>query len=79
MRSNDEFWTDGAIPWLKTEQLGEKYIFDTNEHITEKALQEANVKIFPENTLSETFAKFLFPRQPKPKHRFSAVFVSKIH
>ena len=52
MRSNDEFWTDGAIPWLKTEQLGEKYIFDTNEHITEKALQEANVKIFPENTLS---------------------------
>jgi type I restriction-modification system specificity subunit len=52
LRSNDEFWTDGAIPWLKTEQLGEKYIFDTNEHITEKALQEANVKIFPENTLS---------------------------
>ena len=52
LRSNDEFWTDGTIPWLKTEQLGEKYIFDTNEHITEKALQEANVKIFPENTLS---------------------------
>ena len=52
LRSNDEFWTDGTIPWLKTEQLGEKYIFDTNEHITEQALQEANVKIFPENTLS---------------------------
>lgn len=52
LRSNDEFWTDGTIPWLKTEQLGEKYIFDTNEYITEKALQEANVKIFPENTLS---------------------------
>ncbi len=27
----------------------------------------------------ETFAKFLFPQQPKPKHRFSAVFVSNIH
>ena len=52
LRSNDEFWANGTIPWLKTEQLGEKYIFDTNEHITEKALQEANVKIFPENTLS---------------------------
>ena len=52
MRSNDEFWTDGTIPWLKTEQLGEKYIFDTNEYITEKALQEANVKLFPENILS---------------------------
>lgn len=27
---------------------------------------------------SETFAKFLFPRQSKPKHRFSAVFVLNI-
>ena len=26
----------------------------------------------------ETFAKKSFPRQPKPKHRFSAVFVSNI-
>ena len=30
-------------------------------------------------TSAETFAKFLFPQQPKPKHRFSAVFVSNIH
>ena len=52
LRSNGEFWANGTIPWLKTEQLGEKYIFDTNEYITEKALQEANVKLFPENTLS---------------------------
>ena len=22
---------------------------------------------------AETFAKFLFPRQPKPKHRFSSI------
>ena len=27
----------------------------------------------------ETFAKFLSFRQPKSKHRFSAVFVSNIH
>ena len=27
----------------------------------------------------ETFAKKSFPRQPKSKQRFSAVFVSKIH
>ena len=52
LRSNGEFWANGTIPWLKTEQLGEKYIFDTNEYITEKALQEANVKLFPESTLS---------------------------
>ncbi|MGN7074107.1 hypothetical protein ACTHSI_27755, partial [Neisseria sp. P0001.S004] len=28
---------------------------------------------------SETFAKKPFPRQPKPKRRFSAAFVSNIH
>ena len=28
---------------------------------------------------AETFAKKPFPRQPKPKHSFSAVFVSNIH
>ena len=28
---------------------------------------------------SETFAKKPFPQQPKPKQRFSAVFVSNIH
>ena len=27
LRSNPEFWDNGTIPWLKTEQLGEKYIY----------------------------------------------------
>ena len=34
---------------------------------------------FQQTAQAETFAKFLFPQQPKPKHRFSAVFVSNIH
>ena len=32
-----------------------------------------------EVTQVETFAKKPFPRQPKPQHSFSAVFVSNIH
>lgn len=52
LRSNSEFWSNGTIPWLKTEQLGEKYIFDTSEYISQKALEETNIKIFPKNTLS---------------------------
>ena len=39
----------------------------------------SNFYQFSTNIQNETFAKFLFPRQPKSKHRFSAVFVSKIH
>lgn len=52
LRSNDEYWLNGEIPWLKTEQLGEKYIFHTNEHITKNALNKTSIKINPENTLS---------------------------
>lgn len=52
LRSNPEFWLDGTIPWLKTEQLGEKYIFTTTEKISEAALRETSIKIYPPNTLS---------------------------
>ena len=52
LRSNPEFWDNGKIPWLKTEQLGEKYIYDTNEHISEAALKKTSIKLFPENSLS---------------------------
>ncbi|RRV31356.1 restriction endonuclease subunit S [Stutzerimonas stutzeri] len=52
LRSNPEFWENGTIPWLKTEQLGEKYIYETNEHISKAALDKTNIKIFPENSLS---------------------------
>ena len=33
LKSNKEFWENPIIPWLKTDQLGEKYIFDTNTKI----------------------------------------------
>lgn len=52
LRSNAEFWENGTIPWLKTEQLGEKYIYETNEHISEAALEKTSIKLFPENSLS---------------------------
>lgn len=53
LRSNVAFWENGLIPWLKTEQLGDtKYIYNTNEHISEIALKETSLKLLPENTLS---------------------------
>jgi len=52
LRSNPEFWDNGTISWLKTEQLGEKYIYETNEHISKAALDKTSIKIFPENSLS---------------------------
>jgi type I restriction enzyme S subunit len=53
LRSNLEFWEVSEIPWLKTEQLGDsKYIYDTNEYISRKALEKTSIKLFPVNTLS---------------------------
>ncbi len=52
LRRNPEFWENGTIPWLKTEQLGEKYIYETNEHISKAALDKTSIKVFPENSLS---------------------------
>lgn len=52
LRSNPHFWQNGTIPWLKTEQLGEKYIYDTTEKISESALKQTSIKVYPPNTLS---------------------------
>jgi type I restriction enzyme, S subunit len=52
LRSNPDFWKNGTIPWLKTEQLGEKYIYETSEKISEQALRKTSIKVCPENTLS---------------------------
>jgi type I restriction enzyme S subunit len=51
-RDTIAFWENGTIPWLKTEQLGEYKIYDTTEKITQQALDETSIKIFPVNTLS---------------------------
>jgi type I restriction enzyme S subunit len=51
-RTNMSYWENGVIPWLKTEQLGEHEIYDTKEKITQAALNETSIKVFPKNTLS---------------------------
>jgi len=52
LRSNKDFWEDASVPWLKTEQLGEKDIYDTTEKISLKALEGTSIKLCPINTLS---------------------------
>ena len=52
LRSNEEFWNSPDIPWIKTEQLGQKNIYDSNEKISQKALDNTGLKLYPKNTLS---------------------------
>jgi len=51
-RKNDSYWNSRDIPWLKTDQIGEYKIFDTNEYISQKAFDECSMKIYPAGSVS---------------------------
>ena len=42
---------NGDIPWIKTGELNDDYIFDTEEHITQEAIFHSSAKLFPLNTV----------------------------
>lgn len=42
---------DGNIPWVKSGELGDSTVFDTEEKITQAALDSSSAKIFPKGTL----------------------------
>ena len=41
----------GDIPWIKSGELEDDYIFDSEEKITEEAFKKSSAKIFPRGTL----------------------------
>jgi type I restriction enzyme S subunit len=52
LRSNERFWSSPDIPWVKTEQLGTKNIYDSNEKFSKEVLSETSIKLNPVNTIS---------------------------
>jgi len=49
-RSEPSFW-NGDIPWITTSEISQAEIFDANEKITQKGLENSSAKIFKKNTL----------------------------
>jgi type I restriction enzyme S subunit len=47
----DRYYEGGTIPWVKSGELRETIITGTEEHVTEAALQETNVKLVPSGAL----------------------------
>ncbi|WP_448587266.1 restriction endonuclease subunit S [Thermocrinis sp.] len=46
-----EYW-DGGINWLKSQEINDNYIYDTEERITEDGMKNSNArKIYPPGTL----------------------------
>ena len=42
---------NGSIPWIKTGELNNDYIFETEEHITQNAIFHSSAKLFPVNAV----------------------------
>ena len=51
LRSNNKFFLNGSIPWVKTTDLTNSLINNTEEKITDYALRETSIKIFPINSI----------------------------
>ena len=50
-RRRPDFFVNGTIPWFKTGELKDRLLFDSEEHITEEALESSSAKVFPANTV----------------------------
>jgi len=51
LRRNQNFYEGGSIPWVKTGELKDWYIEDTEERITEEAIEHSSAKLFPKETV----------------------------
>lgn len=51
-RKNKDYYKNGTILWLKTKELQDGKIYNTEEKISIEGYKNSNVKIFPENTIT---------------------------
>ena len=49
-RTNSEYF-GGSIPWVKSGELGDGHVFETEETLSELGLKSSNAKLFPKGTL----------------------------
>ena len=49
-RSKTEFYT-GNIPWVKTKELNDDFIFETEERITDDAIRKSSAKLIPSGSI----------------------------
>ena len=50
-RNHSEYYEDGTIPWVKTGDLKDKYLFETDEKISQLGLENSSARIYLKNTV----------------------------
>ena len=51
LRSRSDYYENGTIDWFKTGELNDWFVESSSEKITQLALQETSVKVFPAGTV----------------------------
>lgn len=51
LRANPSFWEDGTIPWITSSATNSFFIAEASEFVTELALSETNLTLYPKRTL----------------------------
>ena len=50
-RTNDEYWENGTISWVKSGEVHNNITLQTEEHITPLGLSESSTKLLPKDTV----------------------------
>ena len=50
-KSHPEYYEGGNIPWLRSGEISQGHIYDTELYITEEGLKKSSAKIFPIDTV----------------------------
>ncbi len=51
LRNKTEYYKNGSIPWLKSGEVAQGYIYQAEEFITEEGLKNSSAKLFPVNSV----------------------------
>src|SRR5690606_37379358 len=51
LRNKSEYYENGTIPWLKSGEVAQGYIYRAEEFITEEGLKDSSAKLFPVNSV----------------------------
>lgn len=64
-----DFWENGTVPWISSKDMKVSTLSGTQDHITEKAVKEASMTVYPTNSIA------VVTRSGILKHTFPVAYV----
>lgn len=51
LKGKKEYYQNGKIPWVTSGALNDEFVTEATDYVTEKALKETNLSVYPKHTL----------------------------